>query len=195
PEDDASGGDLYIRLPAQHRLRKVRGTIYVDPGNPFDEKFETPFLPSTIYGRDVNSDTDNSDALEHQSEIVQSFGRSQRDLNSMFSDPFDLVNLRDTPSNRESLSSSQSTRRSMSVDIGFLPTQRTTESTDISKIESMWPDHAPMLHIPHPSGTVFTMHKRDTKFYEFYDDLLMEYGVEKSIDATNYMQHTLPIRF
>lgn len=116
-------------------------------------------------------------------------------MTSMFSDPFDLVNLRDTsPSNRETLSSFQSTGRSMSVDIGFLPTQGTTEQTDLSITEPTWPGHTPILHIPHPSGTMFTMNsKRDTQFYEFYDDLLAEYGIEKSIDATNYTQHMLPV--
>ena len=171
PEDDAHGGDLYIRLSAQHRLRKVRGTVYADPGNPFDsELFETPLLPSTTYGQDSDG-TDNSDTWDYQvPEALQNSGRSQ--MTSMFSDPFDLVDIHDdASSNRESLGSLQSTRRSMSVDIGEL-----------------WHDGAPVLHIPHPSGTVFTTSsKRNTQFYEFYDGLLAEYGIEQNSDEPFYI--------
>lgn len=110
-------------------------------------------------------------------------------MTSMFSDPFDLVDIHDdASSNRESLGSLQSTRRSMSVDIGFLPAQNIAEQNYDFDSEKLWHDGAPVLHIPHPSGTVFTTSsKRNTQFYEFYDGLLAEYGIEQNSDEPFYI--------
>ena len=43
--------------------------------------------------------------------------------------------------------------------------------------------------------TLFTMDsKRDTKFYDFYDDLLAEYGIEESDHGIYDTQQALSIR-
>lgn len=181
-------------LPIHHRLRKVRETIYEDPGNPFDfESFEDSPLPSIEHIEDAGWETDNSETWPLPGpEIVQTSSRAERDIPSVFSDPFDLVNAH---TDRETWSSLGSTRRSMSVDIGFLPIQDLIEGRRPSDVESFWPLPVPSLHIQHPSGTLFTTDtKRDSKFYDFYDDLLAEYEMERNGTGTNHTQHALLVR-
>jgi hypothetical protein len=110
------------------------------------------------------------------------------DTLSILSDPFDLVDVQNGPvSNRGTWSTFQSNRRSMSVDIGFLPILRSKDEDNLFDNESIRPDRIPTLQIEHPSGTIFTMDsRRDTQFYDFYDDLLVEYGVEESGHSTCY---------
>lgn len=203
PEDDAKGGDLYIRLPTQHRLRKVRDTIYQDPGNPFDvEDFASlplPFTASQGPVPGIDWETDNNEMWPFPgAEVAQTSSRAERDIISVSSDPFDLVT---TNSDRETWSSFESDRRSMSVDIGFLPLQSTMEPQGSSDFDPFPPLHVPILHVQHPSATLFTMDtRRDTKFYDFYDDLLMEYGIDGSDDGMQHTQRTqltqrmLPVR-
>lgn len=154
-------------LPSHHRLRKVRETMYEDPGNPFDfESFEDPLLPSIEHVEDAGWETDNSEPWPLPGlEIAQTSSRAERDILSVFSDPFDLVNAH---TDRETWSSFGSTRRSMSVDIEFLPIQGLIEGRRPSDVEPFWHLPVPTLHIQHPSGTLFTMDtRRDTKFYDF----------------------------
>jgi len=110
-------------------------------------------------------------------------------MHSMLSNPFDLeINPFDpieeanrTYSRRDTLKPSRPNRQSMSVDIGFMPARRSLKRNDLTSTDQNWPGDVPLLHTTHPSGTIFTTEsKRDTKFYDFYDDLLTEYGVEKS---------------
>jgi hypothetical protein len=179
PEDDAKGGDLYIRLPSQNRIRKVRETIYADPGNPFAvEEFDFSLLPSTTYVQNTNGHAGNSEPWHYKDpEAAQVFHRQE--TLSILSDPFDLVDVQNGPvSNRGTWSTFQSNRRSMSVDIGFLPILRSKDQDDKFDDSSIWADNIPTLQIEHPSGTIFTMDsRRDTRFYDFYDDLLVEYGI------------------
>jgi hypothetical protein len=179
PEDDAKGGDLYIRLPSQNRIRKVRETIYADPGNPFAvEEFDFSLLPSTTYVQNAVSNTDNSEQWHYKDpEATQTFHRQE--TLSILSDPFELVNVQNgVLSNRGTWSTFQSNRRSMSVDIGFLPMLRSKDQDDEFDDKSIWTDNIPTLQVEHPSGTIFTMDsRRDTRFYDFYDDLLVEYGI------------------
>jgi hypothetical protein len=188
PEDDAKGGDLYIRLPSQNRIRKVRETIYADPGNPFAvEEFDFSLLPSTTYVQNTNGHADSSEPWRF--EDPETAHTSHRmDTLSILSDPFDLVDVQNGPvSNRGTWSTFQSNRRSMSVDIGFLPILRSKDQNDEFDDETIWPDNIPTLQIEHPSGTIFTMDsRRDTRFYDFYDDLLVEYEVEESGHSTHY---------
>lgn len=193
PEDDAKGVDLYMRLP-HHRLRKVRETMYEDPGNPFDfERYENTPLSYTAHVEDTGWETDDSETWPlPNTEITHTSHRAERDIVSVFSDPFDLVNVQ---TDRETWSSFGSNRRSMSVDIGFLPMHGMIEGRRPSDFETSWPLPIPTLHIQHPSGTLFTMDsKRDTKFYDFYDDLLAEYGIEKSDHGIYDTQQALSIR-
>jgi hypothetical protein len=179
PEDDARGGDLYIRLPSQNRIREVRETIYADPGNPFAaEEFDFSLLPSTTYVQNAAGDADNSESWRYEDpKVAQASHRV--DTLSIPSDPFDLVNAQNGfVSNRGTWSTVQSNRRSMSVDIGFLPMLRTNDQDDEFDNKSIWHDNIPTLQIEHLSGTIFTMDsRRDTRFYDFYDDLLAEYGI------------------
>ena len=181
-------------LPSHHRLRKVRETMYEAPGNPFDfESSEDPPLPSIEHIEDAGWETDNSETWPLPGpEIVQTSSRAERDILSVFSDPFDLVNAH---TDRETWSSFGSNLRSMSVDIGFLPIQGMIGGRRSSDIEPFWPLPLPTLHIQHPSGTLFTMDtRRDTKFYDFYDDLLAEYEIEKSDNGIYHKQQALPVR-
>ena len=181
PEDDARGGDLYMFLPSQHRLRKVRETTYEDPGNPFDfESLEDPPLPSIEqFVENAGWETDNSETWPLPGpKIAQTSSRAERDIISVFSDPFDLVNAH---TGRETWSSFESNRRSMSVDIGFLPLQGMVEGPRPSDVKPFWPLSVPTLHVQHPSGTRFTIDtRRDTRFYDFYDNLLAEYETEEN---------------
>jgi hypothetical protein len=193
PEDDARGGDLYMFLPS-NRLRKVRETMYEDPGNPFDfESFEDPPLPSIEHIEDAGWETDNSETWPLPGpEIAPTSSRAERDIPSVFSDPFDLVNAH---TDRETWSSFGSTRRSMSVDIGFLPMQGMMEGRRPSDVEPFWPLPLPTLHIQHPSGTLFTTDtRRDTRFYDFYDDLLAEYETDGSDIGVLHKHRALPVR-
>ena len=167
--------------------------MYEDPGNPFDfESFEDPPLLSTEYVGDAGWETDNSETWPLSNpEVTQTSPRADRNVLSMFSDPFDLVNVH---TDRETWSSFGSNRRSMSVDIGFLPMQGMMDGRRPSDFELSWPLNVPMLHVEHPSGTLFTMDtKRDTKFYDVYDDLLAEYEMGNN-NGINYTQQALPIR-
>lgn len=191
PEDDAKGVDLYMRLPNQ-RLRRVRDTMYEDPGNPFDfESFEDPPLPYTAQVEDAGWETDDGEMWPLAGpEVVQTSPRAEREIVSVFSDPFDLVNVH---TDRETWSSFGSNRRLMSVDIGFLPMQGMVEGRRPSDFEPFWPLLVPTLHIQHPSGTLSTMDtERDTKFYDFYHDLFAEYETEENDDKIHYMQQAPP---
>ncbi|KAM0721732.1 hypothetical protein Q7P37_002657 [Cladosporium fusiforme] len=183
PEDDI-GGDLYIKLPEQHRLRMVRQTVYGDlGGNPFaSDALELSTLSSNRYQTTVDDDTNNTHAWE-QWELQDTEG--MHDSQRTKSDPFDLVG---TPSsqdsqssstilgdmsfsralNRETLQSSASSdRRSMSVDIFLSGRNR--------KRDSHQSDEQSFLHFQHPSGTLFTENtKRNTNFYDFYDSILAD---------------------
>lgn len=93
PEDDVAGG--YIRLSDQHKLRKVRNTVYEDPGNPFhSDAFGLPFIPSL-----VDDDTNSRDVWErwgsNSIEDPPSPNRTTKDMFSMLSDPFDLATAAD----------------------------------------------------------------------------------------------------
>lgn len=192
PEGDAKGGDLYMRLP-QNRLRKVRNTMYEDPGNPFTiEEYEDRMSPPTAYVNNINWQTDNSETWPLPDlETVKSSPRADRDNFSVLSDPFDLVN---DQSNRETWSSFESNRRSMSVDIGFLPMLSTVGQRRSSDFELSWPLHVPTMHIEHPRGIQFTMDtKRDTRFYDFYDDLLAEYETVGDSDGAEHRQRMLQV--
>ena len=165
--------------------------MYEDPGNPFDfESFEDPSLLAETYVEDAGWETDNSETWPlPDTEVMQTSPRAERDIISVFSDPFDLVNLH---ADHETWSSFGSNRRSMSVDIGFLPMQGMMEGRRPSDFEPFWPVPVPTLHIQHPSGALFTMNtKRDTKFYDFYDDLLAEYETEEKDNGMYHTQQTL----
>jgi len=74
----------------------------------------------------------------------------------------------------------------MSVDIGFIPTTRCSmERDELPDSDQRRTGDIPLLHTRHhPSGTIFTAEsKRDSRFYDFYDDLLAEYGVGKDTDV------------
>jgi hypothetical protein len=162
-------------MTTQHRLRRVRETFYADPGNPFDvEEFEDSPLPSTADADYTRWETDDSDTWPSPDpNVAQPSPRAERDIHSVFSDPFDLVKI---PSDRGTWSSFGSNRRSMSVDIGFLPMQGILDRRRSSDVETEWPLKVPTLHVQHPSGTLFTTPTtRNTRFYDFYDDLLAVY--------------------
>lgn len=175
-------------LPSHHRLRKVRETMYSDPGNPFAiESYIDPPLPPPEYEEDNGWETDNSESWPlPDTEATQASSRAEQEILSVFSDPFDLVNVH---TDRETWSSFGSNRRSMSVDIGFLPMHGLMEGRRPSDVELSWPLNAPTIHVQHPSGTLFTADaKRDTKFYDFYDDILAEYEILESGNGTHYAQ-------
>jgi hypothetical protein len=168
--------------------------MYEVLGNPFDfELCENTPLPHVTHVEDTGWETDDSETWPlPNTEIAQISRRAERDIVSVFSDPFDLVNVQ---TDRETWSSFGSNRRSMSVDIGFLPTQGIIEERGPSDFEPPWPLPIPTLHIQHPSGTLFTMTtKRDMKFYDFYDDLLAEYEPEASDSGICLTQQALSVR-
>lgn len=182
PEDDANGGDLYIRLSTQKKLRKVRNTVYEDPGNPFDfGAFDLSPSPSTSQETPTEGHTIDYEQSDQWADDPQpSYGAETR-MHSMLSNPFDLLDLHNPAnSQRDTLRPSRSNRRSTSVDISFMPERRSKGRDETSDTDQHWPGDVPLLHTKHPSGTIFTTEsKRDTWFYDFYDDLLAEYGVEK----------------
>jgi hypothetical protein len=196
PEDDAKGGELYIRLPAKKRLRKVRNTVYEDPGNPFDFGAIMPIdrPPSTSTGQEILTDEHTNDDDQWDSwdeDGPEPSPGADSKMYSRLSNPFDLVEINpfdpveeanSTFSRRDTLKPSRPNRRSMSVDIGFMPARRSLKRNDLTSTDQDWPGDVPLLHTTHPSGMIFTTEsKRDTKFYAFYDDLLAEYGAEKSV--------------
>lgn len=228
PEDDAAatstGDNLYIRLPTQQKLRRVRDTMYEDPGNPFSITPDSPqtVLPpprdSGFYFDDDYLDSnpgpwntvmDNEETWNHNKNGSLAVPTPNEEHLSYLSDPFDLASIADaTPdaTRSSSLDSDQiilhapvplrratptlvrNTRRSMSVDIGFLP-----PSTYMADGESSWrerpeqrrslseDDAAYRFHYSSASGTAFTAGaagdpRRDSEFYRFYDEVLAEYA-------------------
>lgn len=181
-------------LPSHHRLRKVRETMYEDPGNPFNfESFEDPPLPLVEHVEDFGWETDISETWPLPGpEIIQTSSRAERDIISVFSDPFDLVNAH---TDRKIWTSFESNRQSMSVDIGFLPIQGLIEGRRPSDVEPFWPLPVPTLHIQHPSGAVCTTDtRRDTNFYDFYDELLAAYDTEGNDNGIHYTKQLLLVR-
>jgi hypothetical protein len=197
PEDDARGGDLYIRLSTQKRLRKVRNTVYDDPGNPFEVEPDRPPSPLASQGTLTDEHTIDDDQWESwdEDDLTPSHGAERR-THDRLSNPFDLVEINPfdpaeernrTYSRRDTLKASRPSRRSMSVDIGFMPARRSTGRNNLSGTDQYWPGDVPLLHTKHPSGTIFTTEsKRDTRFYDFYDDLLAEYGLYGVEKSTGY---------
>lgn len=181
-------------LPSHHRLRKVRETMYEDPGNPFDfESFEDPPLPLVEHVEDFGWETDISETWPLPGpEIIRTSSRAERDIISVFSDPFGLVNAH---TDRKIWTSFESNRQSMSVDIGFLPIQGLIEGRRSSDVEPFWPLPVLTLHIQHPSGTLCTTDtRRDTNFYDFYDELLAEYDTEGNDNGIHYTKQSLLVR-
>lgn len=218
PEDDVAGRNLYIRLPDQQKLRKVRNTYYEDPGNPFGlDAFELSIIPSTSLQKHKN-DFDNDRNIWEQwdsSETVvpESSQRTKQGISSMFSDPFDLDTAVDgVPGSYRSgslsevsgdsdfstiphratfeSSSTSSERRSMSVDIGYWPNEyRTTEQENSQEGESL-----SALQYHHPSGTIFLENnRRDTDFYDFYDDIFAGYVTQPKSAVMRLKQQPLPV--
>lgn len=221
PEDDAKGGDLYIKLPNQHRLRKVRNTIYGDPGNPFDFDFDdtnAPFLLSNPFesAQDLHASKRQSwESWEaDHTDKKPSPRREEQVIPSMLSDPFDLVTVSDDRySAQESQNlldffananthnpdagpreSAASHRRTLSIDIAFLPSydeNKDKETADIQRSEDRF---MPTLHPRNSSGDLWAADtKRHTRFYDFYDDLLAEYGIGNCRDATTTEQKVVPM--
>lgn len=207
PEDDVVGG--YIRLSDQHKLRKVRNTVYEDPGNPFhSDAFGLPIIPSL-----VDDDTNSSDAWKrwgsNSTEDPPSPSRANQDMFSMLSDPFDLATGADgTPSSQDSKdsseileninlagtsyretfqSSSSSDRRSMSVDIGFFPNDHQVQGQETPPTGQSTPQNFQSLNSKRPIEN----NRRDTKFYDFYDSILAEYAIEPR-DTSRLKQQPLP---
>ena len=166
--------------------------MYDDPGNPFaSEGFDLPLLPTTRYGITEPELTDNedNDPLDEwesdPSADEEPSKRAENEIYSMLSDPLDLVNTHASVLlNRQTMRSSQSQRRSMSVDIGFMPNRGTTEQRSDYNFGQMPPKNMPSLHVQRPSGASDIVDsKRDTKFYDFYDSVLAEYGVQINMDT------------
>lgn len=225
PEDDAKGGDLYIKLPNQHRLRKVRNTIYGDPGNPFDLDFDdtnAPLLPSNSYEPAQGSHVSSRQSWEswhaERAEDKPSPRLDEQVIPSMLSDPFDLVTVRDDrygaqesqnfldifanasanahPPNEGSRAFTTSHRRSLSIDIALLPSYEEERDKEITETQGAEVEAIPTLHAHHPSGDLFAADtKRHTEFYDFYDDLLAEYGIGNYEDATTTEQKLVPMAY
>jgi hypothetical protein len=194
PEDDARGGELYILVSTQKKLRKLRNTIYDDPGNPFEVEPGRPPSPSESQETLTDEHTLDDDQWESwdEDDLKPAHGAGRKTHNKL-SNPFDLVETNPfdpaeernrTYSRRGTSKASRPSGRSMSVDIGFMPARRSIGRNDLSDTDQYWSGDVPLLHTKHPNGTIFTTEsKRDTRFYDFYDDLLAEhglYGVENS---------------
>lgn len=187
---------MYIRVSTQRRLRKVRNTVYEDPGNPFDfGAFDIPLSSSTSQETLIDDHTLDDEQCDRWTEDDSALSHEpDGKMNSMLSNSFDLIEVHSpTDSRREILRSSQPSRRSMHVDIALMPTRRSMEPSDT---DQQWPGDVPLLHTRHPSGTIFTTEsKRNTQFYDFYDDLLAEYGVEKSTGYGSIDHRLLSVTF
>lgn len=228
PEDDvaatAAGNSLYIKLANQHKLRKVRETLYEGPGNPFaiPQQSSPPPVPlprvSGFYFDDDYLDNnpgpwnlvkdDRLSSNDHNGSLA--LPRANEEHLSLLSDPFDLASIADaTPeaTRSSSIASEQvilhapaplrrgtptivrdTLRRSMSVDIGFLPSFTYGEASNLSlnsrpEQRRSISDSEQEYYFPFPSasGTASTPgaakdQRRDSEFYRFYDEVLAEYA-------------------
>lgn len=194
PENDAEGGILYIRLSSQKKLRKVRNTVYEDPGNPFEfDAFDLALSSPT--SQETLTDENMSDHDQWNRWTGDDPNLSLKDNSKMYSMPFDLIETHNpTDPRRDTLRPSRHNRRSMSVDIGFMPERRSMRRGESSDTDQYWPGDVPLLHTRHLSGTISTTEsKRDTRFYDFYNDLLAEYGVEKDASYGSNVHRLLSI--
>jgi hypothetical protein len=208
-EDDARRADLYIHVSTQKRLRRVRNTIYDDPGNPFEVEPHRPPSPSASQEMLTDEHTIDDDQWESwdEDDLEPAHG-VERKTHNRLSDQFDLVEINPfdpaeernrTYSRRDTLRASRPSRRSTSVDIGFMTVRRSIGRNDLSDTDQYWSGDVPLLHTNHPSGTIFTTEsKRDTRSYDFYDDLMAEYGlygVEKSTGYGSIDQRLMSVTY
>jgi hypothetical protein len=208
PEDDARRADLYIHVSTQKRLRKVRNTVCDDPGNPFEVVPDRPPSPSASRETLTDEQTIDDDQWESwdEDDIEPKHG-FERKTHNRLSDQFDLVEINPfdpaeernrTYSRRDTLRASRPSRRSMSVDIGFMTARHSIGRTELSDTD-YWSGDVPLLHTKHPSGPIFTTESKwDTRFYDFYDDSLAEYGlygVEKSTGYGSIDQRLMSVTY
>jgi hypothetical protein len=94
PEDDARRADLYIHVSTQKRLRKVRNTVYDDPGNPFEVVPDRPPSPSASQETLTDEQTIDDDQWESwdEDDIEPTHG-FERKTHNRLSDQFDLVEI------------------------------------------------------------------------------------------------------
>lgn len=196
-----------MKLAGTKRLRKVRNTIYQDPGNPFavDDPSLSQDQVSSSYG-DYGSKYNGADHWKSQPGYRwQDTRLDVDDKHSEPSEPWDLASTRDADTDSESSRSSPQSvafvfaptpqhatsmeprhgdRRSMSVEISFLPSwiDQIADTDNVCELPPRgWrSDSLPTLHIQ-PAGEIALRDgRRDTDFYAFYDDLLAEYGIGMS---------------
>jgi hypothetical protein len=197
-DDDAQGGDHYIHLPSQQCLRKVRETMYGDLSKLIHFVSKTLrsrcCLLQHMYHTHTATLITANNGSSTMPQATQTSKTKKQDKLSVPSDPFNLTNTR-APSERETWTSLGPSRRLMSVNIGTLPTSKTLDPYNPSDDEPSWPNIMPTMHVQHPGGALFTTDaKRNTRFYDFYDDLLAEYGIGESGGVTYSTQFMLSIK-
>ncbi|KAK6424319.1 hypothetical protein LTR95_016401 [Oleoguttula sp. CCFEE 5521] len=192
PPADFARGELYMKIAGRKKLRKVRETLYGGfSGNPFgDESSETEFSSSRDDNAGASSDEEQctrresfwnaprgrkSQASRNQGSIAgiasragpnSTDGRIAVDLQSA-SKPQTSERL-----NREV----RQARRSMSVDIAFMPPKPALQETACRMSRS---GSLPAIRGQLPSGEPFWYDgERDSAFYDFYEELLALYGIE-----------------
>ena len=205
PPEDTRRGELYMRLAGGKRLRKVRNTIYQDPGNPF--AVDNPSASSQEqFGSPWRGDVPDYNGADHwKPQVGSRFQDVPLDVSEEYSDssePWDIPSTRDAgtisedsrnspqsipfvyapmPQHAKSMEPQHGDRRSLSVDIALLPswTDSMPDTDDVYELTSRdWrSDSLPSLHAQTSSEATLKANRRDAGFYAFYDDLLAEYGI------------------
>ncbi|OQO07430.1 hypothetical protein B0A48_07127 [Cryoendolithus antarcticus] len=189
PPDDVAKGELYMKIAGRQKLRKVRETLYGGfSGNPFeDESSETSSSSSSSSSRDDSTGASSGDG---QCTRRESFWNAPRERKSRASRQQGFAGTANTvvPSKADGrvagvpqhspmswtlmqqVGQARHDRRSMSVDIAFMPPKPAYQDTTyrMSRRGSLPAIRGQLL-----SGEPFWYDgERDSAFYDFYEELL-----------------------
>ena len=167
----------YMKLPARKKILRIRDTIYEDPGNPFANEGADGVSPMTTLS-DQTSLPPPPRSSEESSASVDPF-----DINPFEDGAFAKVPA--TPKNSVAGDSSANTsnapgyasdRRSKSIAVPLFP--RFEDSGEYVAPRTLWRKGSmPGSHMSQPIPPSHDSW-RDTRFSNFYDELVQNYGSE-----------------
>jgi len=175
-----------VRLAGKKKLRRIRDTLYEDPGNPFASEDEIPKMPMFTIPSLSTKPADQS-RTNHE--------RPQDHAELLIGNSFDGAEITESPESatgpETSLSSFASwngqhlitlqrqglptvinpSRRSMSV--ALIPEQQ-EETEEYVHPRAQWRRESVPAHRLPQQARQARQSTRDSKFYDFYDDILRD---------------------
>ncbi|EMC91373.1 hypothetical protein BAUCODRAFT_134986 [Baudoinia panamericana UAMH 10762] len=191
----------YIHVAGTHRLRKLRNTIYEDPGNPWFEveygshdgpTFTVPSKSNQVQSLgsiDKNGTGSGQPVPNSETAAAESKLPNGRPFDDADESPVVPPTPRRPVSEPKTIHARipqwpipslkpQSHRRSVSVAVvpNTSVAEQTEESQYVSPRASWRRDSIPASHLPEIKKMEAKQEARDTRFYGFYDDILNDYN-------------------